>query len=150
MSFPVGEIICDYGCRSGLTIDFSSVCGHINQKRLSELAFDFIKFESAQKEKSELCTNLDIWVDDPEFWAQCCQFDQKLQRHCPKWIRNIFVEKAKSQMTRLVSRKMKKTARALFEKRAEQLELIADSIDLEVVKEEIRFLIEKQLQFYHL
>ena len=53
-------------------------------------------------------------------------------------------------MTRLVSRKMKKSARALFEKRAEQLELIADSIDLEVVKEEIRFLIEKQLQFYHL
>ena len=150
MSFSVGDIICDSGCRAGLTSGFSSGCGHIDQNRMAELAFDFIKFESGQKEKSELCKNLDIWVDDPEFWAQCCQFDQKLQRHCPKWTRNIFIEKAKSQMTRLVSRKMKKSARALFEKRAEQLELIADSLDLEVVKEEIRFLVEKQLQFYHL
>ena len=150
MSFPVGEIICDNGCRFGLTTGFTGICGHIDQDRMTELAFDFIKFESHQKEKSELCKNLDIWVDDPEFWAQCCQFDQKLQRHCPKWIRNIFVEKTKSQMTRLVSRKMKKSARALFEKRAEQLELIVDSRDLENVKEEIRFLVEKQLQFYHL
>ena len=148
MSFPVGEILCDNGCRSGLINGFSSVCGHIDRNRMTELAIDFIKFESGQKEKSELCKNLDIWVDDPEFWAQSCQFDQKLQRHCPKWIRSIFIEKAKSQMTRLVSRKMKKSARALFEKRAEQLELIADSRDLEVVKEEIRFLVEKQLQFY--
>ena len=45
---------------------------------------------------------------------------------------------------------MKNSARALFEKRAEQLELIADSRDLEFVKEEIRFLVEKQLQFYDL
>ena len=150
MSFPVDEIICDYGCRSGLTPSFSLTCDHIDQNRMTDLAFDFIKFESAQKEKSELCKNLDVWVDDPEFWAQCCQFDQKLQRHCPKWIRSIFIEKAKSQMIRLASRKMKKSARALFEKRAEQLTLIADTIDLEVAKEEIRFLIEKQLQFYHL
>ena len=150
MSFPVGEIICDNCCRFGLTTGFTGICGHIDHDRIVELAFDFMKFESRQKEKSELCKNLDIWVDDPEFWAQCCQFDQKLQRHCPKWIRNIFVEKTKSQMTRLVSRKMKKSARALFEKRAEQLELIVDSRDLENTKEEIRFLVEKQLQFYHL
>ena len=150
MSFPVGEIICDNGCRSGLNTDFSSGCGHIDHDRLVELACDFMRFESRQKEKSELCNNLDIWVDDPEFWAQCCQFEQKLQRHCPKWIRTIFVQKSKSQMTRLVSRKMKKSARGLFEKRAEQLEQIMDSRDIEMVKEEIRFLVEKQLQFYHL
>ena len=150
MSFPVGEIICDNGCRFGLSPGFTSICGHIDHDRIVELAFDFIKFESSQKEKSELCKNLDIWVDDPEFWAQCCQFDQKLQRHCPKWIRNIFIEKSNSQMTRLVSRKMKKSGRALFEKRAEQIELITDSRDLEMVKEDIKFLIEKQLQFYHL
>ena len=104
-------------------------------------------FELKQKEKSELCKNLDIWVDDPEFWAQCCLFEEKLQRHCPKWVRNIFMEKAKSQMTRLASRKMKKSVlRKLFKARSEQLELIA--IDQELVKEEIQFLVEKQLQFY--
>ena len=150
MSFPVGEIICDNACRSGLTADFTSACGHIDQGRMVELACDFMMFESRQKEKSELCKNLDVWVDDPEFWAQCCQFEHKLQRHCPKWIRIIFVEKAKSQMTRLVSRKMKKSARGLFEKRAEQLEQVTDARDIEMVKEEVRFLIEKQLQFYRL
>ena len=150
MSFAVGEIICDFGCRFGLTADFRSICDHLCHDRLVELALEFMKFESNQKEESELCHNLDLWVDDPEFWAQCCQFESKLQRHCPKWVRNIFLQKTKSQMGRLVSRKMKKSTKVVFETRAKQMEMIADAYRQEDIKEEIKFFIDKQLQFYTL
>ena len=102
MSFPVKDLICDL-CRVGLDQDFNQ-CSHLKNNRIKELATDFMNFEKNQKQESELCSNLDIWVDEPRFWEACLYFDQKLQLHQPRWIRKIFQKKIKSQIVKIISK----------------------------------------------
>ena len=101
MSFPIKDIICDF-CRSGLDSTFLE-CPHLEITRINELADDFMNFEKGENTESVLCSNLDIYVDDPRFWEACINFNQKLQRHSPIWIRKIYQKKTKTQIAKIIS-----------------------------------------------
>ena len=102
-----------------------------------------MNFESTQKVPSELFTQIELYVDDPQFWSACLELDQKLQRHKPTWIQKTFRDTAKKQLMHLSYRPLKKKSQQiLFKTRSEELLLVDESSH-----DEIRYLIEKQLQF---
>ena len=138
--FEIYKIICSEGCRNGLTVK-NDICSHLSD--VKTLAEELVSFESTQKVPSELFTQIELYVDDPQFWSACLEFDQKLQRHKPIWIQKAFRDTAKKQLTHLSYRPLKKKSQQiLFKTRSEELLLVDESSH-----DEIRYLIEKQLQF---
>ena len=138
--FEVYKIVCSEGCRNGLTAR-NEICSHLTD--VEKLAGELMNYESNQKVPSELFRQIELYVDDPQFWSACLEFDQKLQRHKPAWVQQTFKLTAKKQLTQLSYRPMKKKSQqVLFKTRSEELlQLDANSHD------EIRYLLEKQLQF---
>ena len=148
MQFPVHKIICQYGCRNGLTSS-NTQCTHIDENDISSLAREFSSYESTQKEPSELFKGLELWVDDVQFWAKCLSFDEKLHRHQPQWVRKHFSQLAKKQLTHLVHKKIKKNAQIeLFKERAHQMLLLCNDQEYDSTLAELEYLFGKQLQFY--
>ena len=76
--FEIYKIICSEGCRKGLTTK-NELCSHLSDIR--KLAMELEAYESTQKVPSELFRQVELYVDDPQFWSACLEFDQKLQRH---------------------------------------------------------------------
>jgi len=142
MSFPVKDIICDI-CRAGLDQNCKP-CSHLDKARIEELAREFIKFERSQTAESGLCSNLDIWVDEPRFWESCLDFDAKLQRHQPIWIRKIYQRKIKTQISKIVSNITNSNSKMLkiLRKNFENFENSAtDEYEAEVVRQDIEHFI---------
>ena len=147
MQFPVYKVVCQHGCRNGLTSS-NTRCKHINENDISSLAREFSTHESSQKQPSELFKGLELWVDDVQFWAKCLLFDEKLHRHQPEWVRRHFSILAKKQLTHLVHKKMKKNAQIdLFKERAQQILLLCNNQEHESTRTELEYLFGKQLQF---
>ena len=150
MSFPVSDLLCDT-CEKGLNKKYRE-CPHVDKMQIVVLAEDFMNFEKNLKEMSELCQTLDIWIEDPRFWAQCLKLDEKLQRHAPKWVTKIFQTKCKSQMSKLASaRKISAKILEIFSKRANELKLTAtDHYESNIFQEETQYLLQKVNENMHL
>ena len=148
MQFPVYKIMCQEGCRNGLSIN-NKPCNHINQTDLVNLAGEFSSYESTQKQQSELFKGLELWVDAVRFWAEYLSFSEKLHRHQPEWVQKHFIILAKKQLTHLVHKKMKKQSQIdLFKERAQQILLLCNEHEYQSTLEELEYLFGKQLQFY--
>ena len=52
--FEIGALLCDYGCRAGLTPDNQSKCNHLDMNKLKKLAEELAIYEERQSEPSEL------------------------------------------------------------------------------------------------
>ena len=50
---------------------------------------------------SDLYQLVDAYVDDPEFWFHVTQMKEKLHLHVKPYMRQTFIEKARSQLNRL-------------------------------------------------
>ena len=63
---------------------------------------------------SDLYQLVDAYVDDPEFWYHVTQMKEKLHLHVKPFMRQTFIEKARSQLTRLSGQRYRlKSARAM-------------------------------------
>ena len=140
MNFNIQKIMCSEGCRNGLTVRNEN-CSHL--KDLEKLAAELVDFECNQKVQSDLFIQLELYVDDPQFWAACLNFNEKLQRHKPVWIQKAFLATARKQLTHLSYRPLKKTTQKLFQLRSKQLLMIDEN-----AHDFIRYLLQKQTQFF--
>lgn len=147
MQFQIHKIICNDNCRNGITADKKQTCTHVTDNDFASLAAEFIAFERTQKSPSELFKALELWVDNPEFWAHCLSIEAKLHRHVPQWVRAHFLTLAQTQLRHLSHGKLRRPLADVFKRRARQLLDVCD-IDGQVeMREEIRYLACKQLQF---
>ena len=149
MEFPVHKIICNHGCRNGLS-STGVECHHLSEKDNLELSDQFMAYECKQAQPSSLFEQLAIWVDDVNFWAMCLSFDQRLQLHKPKWVRKYFVALARKQLTHLTHRRRrnKKTLVEIFKRRSQQILAVSNQSDQSAIKEDLKYLSQKQLQLY--
>ena len=140
MEFKIHKIMCTQGCRKGLT-STNQNCTHLSD--VEKLAQELSNFEFNQKAQSDLFVQVELYVDDPQFWAACLNFTEKLQRHKPVWIQKAFVATTRKQLTHLSHRPLKKRALKLFQLRSKQLLLIDENAN-----DFVQYLLEKQTQFF--
>ena len=93
--------MCDV-CRSGLEKNRIK-CSHLKTDMIISLAQELTQHEMAHpgSRPSELYQLVDAYVDDPEFWFHVTQIKEKLHLHVKPYMRQTFIEKARSQLNRL-------------------------------------------------
>ena len=146
--FQIGDIYCKFDCRFGLTNRSFEICDHVCQTRMKELATELAEFEIDQKNPSELFKAVEIYVDDPKFWAFCLNFSSKLQRHSPVWVRNAFITSTKHQLLRLSGKYLTNSDQDLFLERIQQLLQITQYNKIENLDKDIEYWIKNIQRVY--
>ena len=106
--------MCDV-CRSGLEKNRIK-CSHLKTDMIISLAQELTQHEMAHpgSRPSELYQLVDAYVDDPEFWFHVTQMKEKLHLHVKPYMRQTFIEKARSQLTRLSGQRYRLKSIILF------------------------------------
>jgi len=116
--FPVGNYLCS--CRFGLNSE-NELCNHLETEHIENDISSFREHETALEKPSRLFQLLDMYIDNPEFWAHILDFQNKMQRNSKKWLRDSFISKSKSQLARLCGQKLDENRLRLFIVRIHQL-----------------------------
>ena len=138
-AFELRDLLCSEECRFGLGYKDFKICTHLRKSRITELAAELVRFENEDSKPSELFKAVVIYVDDPEFWAECCNFKSKLQNHAPKWIQEAFISTTKHQLLRLSGKNLTKNDQLLFLERIDQLMAITQHSRIENLEQDIKY-----------
>ena len=150
--FEIGALLCDHGCRAGLTSDNQSKCNHLNMNKLTKLAEELAIYEERQYEPSELfqvslvfikfnltvSQQIAIYVDDPEFWFYVISHDKQLQRHAKPWLRRQYIETRKRQLLRLSGQQLDVKMGNIFWRGIMSIEALMCPLD------DLRYFVENQ------
>ena len=137
--FCLGDLFCKFDCRYGLGENDFELCSHVKPVRMKELADQLLAAEQSRERESDLFSTVQLYVDDPAFWAMCLDFKGNLQRHLPIWIRDEFVRTTKHQLLRLSGKRLKKCDQELFLERIEQLLAITEYKKIDCLEQDIKY-----------